>query len=259
MRAEVQYGWIVVEDRLGAVAVVDIPVHHEDASEVVVLSRVPGPDGYIIEETEAHGPIGERVMARRTHRAEDGVQRPDRHAINGVRDGAHRTQRRIPRFGRSDRIVIQSRWPFTTRTFDRVDVGAGVDKCERLKRSRSRVEMDELAPESDRTQVIADGPEPLGPLRMIWSSLVLEETWMEGEADPTTGHKSKLLTFAFSLPRSGKQFPNLRRGIGGHHERLADKQRMDPESLHALDVLWALDPAFGHDEFARGNGRDELL
>ena len=63
-----------------------------------------------------------------------------------------------------------------------------MDECERLKRGRSQVELGELAPESDRTQVIADGPESLGPLRMVWSGLVLEETWMEGKPDASQSY-----------------------------------------------------------------------
>ena len=49
-----QFG-IMGESCLGAVAVVDVEVDHGGACETVLLAGVQGPDGDVVEQTEAHG------------------------------------------------------------------------------------------------------------------------------------------------------------------------------------------------------------
>ena len=56
---------IFPEDRLRAIAVVNVPIDDQNTMESVVLYRVPGAYGDMIDEAEAHGAIGKRVVAWR--------------------------------------------------------------------------------------------------------------------------------------------------------------------------------------------------
>ncbi len=67
---EEENGGIVVEDGLGSVAVVHIPVHNQDSFELVVLLGVPGRDGDVVEKAESHTAIRHGVVSSRPRRAE---------------------------------------------------------------------------------------------------------------------------------------------------------------------------------------------
>ena len=63
-------GVVAAEDRLGAVAVVDVEVDDRDALEPELGLRVARRDGDVVEEAEAHRPVGERVVAGRADERE---------------------------------------------------------------------------------------------------------------------------------------------------------------------------------------------
>ena len=49
---------------LRAVAVVQVPVDDQDALEAVFFLCIGGSDGDVVEEAEAHGPVGFGMVAR---------------------------------------------------------------------------------------------------------------------------------------------------------------------------------------------------
>ena len=59
-----------VEDRLGAVAVVDVPVEDQDPLGAALGDRVGRRDGDVVEQAEAHRPVALGVVARRPQAAE---------------------------------------------------------------------------------------------------------------------------------------------------------------------------------------------
>ena len=56
----------VVEDRLGAVAVVGVDVHHHDALQAVAPLEVARPKGRVVEQAEPHAAVRLGVVARRS-------------------------------------------------------------------------------------------------------------------------------------------------------------------------------------------------
>ena len=100
----IEDGRVGPDDGLGAVAVVDVPVDDGDAAGAVGALGVAGGDDGVVEEAEAHGPVGLGVVTRRAHgaervRDEAGHHRVDReHCGAGGprgRDEALRRQRRV--------------------------------------------------------------------------------------------------------------------------------------------------------------------
>src|SRR5690242_6771748 len=80
-----------LHEGLGAVAVVHIPVDDENALDRVTLACIVRRDRDVTEQTEAHAARAERVVARRTHRAEA----PSGATIEGHVDAIqHATRRR---------------------------------------------------------------------------------------------------------------------------------------------------------------------
>ena len=57
---------IVIENRLGSVAVVHVPVDHRDAQVGARAARGADGDGDIGEEAEPHRVVGQAVMSRRS-------------------------------------------------------------------------------------------------------------------------------------------------------------------------------------------------
>ena len=73
------------------------------------LRQLRGGDGHVVEQAEAHGLAGERVVARRTHGAEPGVTLACLQPSNHLEPGAGRKQRSVPR--RLDGERCPRRWP----------------------------------------------------------------------------------------------------------------------------------------------------
>ena len=61
---------LVLNKRLGAVAMVDIPIDDQDPMQAVLVSRIVCGDGNISEEAESHRAIANGVVPGRPHRAE---------------------------------------------------------------------------------------------------------------------------------------------------------------------------------------------
>src|SRR6202021_1994949 len=59
---------VVPEDRLRAVAVVDVPV--DDGYSLAATAKGRGHHGHVVQETETHRVIAQRVVARWSHRDE---------------------------------------------------------------------------------------------------------------------------------------------------------------------------------------------
>ena len=81
-RDEVDVG-LILHERLGAVAVVDVPIGDQNALEPVLLSRVVRGEGDISKEAESHGAVVNSVMPGRPHRGEAARM----HAAHGEIDG----------------------------------------------------------------------------------------------------------------------------------------------------------------------------
>jgi len=76
MGREEQDRRIVVEGMLGAVTVVEIPVHDQDLFQSVLFFRICGGDGDVIENAEAHAAIRFSMVSGRPDKGENSRQGP---------------------------------------------------------------------------------------------------------------------------------------------------------------------------------------
>ena len=84
MRAEIENGSVVIEDVLGAVAVVIIPVHDQHAPDTMLHLQIPGRDGDVVEDAETHAAIGRSVMARRPDGCESIPDLSGHHRVHNI-------------------------------------------------------------------------------------------------------------------------------------------------------------------------------
>ena len=94
MHRDHEHGRILVEDRLGSVSVVDVPVDYGHASHPEGRLGVADGDGDAVEDAEPHAAVGQRVMSGRAdqrihvvHRAgDDRLDRADGPACRQLGD-----------------------------------------------------------------------------------------------------------------------------------------------------------------------------
>ncbi len=82
VRAEIEDGTVLVEDLLGAVAVVHVPVDDQHLADAVLPLRISGGDAGVVENAKAHAAFGRGMMSRRTHQAEGIVRLAAEHGVD---------------------------------------------------------------------------------------------------------------------------------------------------------------------------------
>src|SRR4051812_16839565 len=165
---------VVLEDVLGAVAVMHVEIDHRNAADAMDLARLLRPDGDIVEQAEAHGLGDLGVVAGRAGGAE-GIARFPRHdSIDRSTDGAGGAQGGLAGTGRQDRVVVQFDMAFPRdRGKHALDVGDGMDSGQLFDLGAGRhpaiEEMEGLT--LKRRQ---HGLQPLGAFRMSDAGIVLD-------------------------------------------------------------------------------------
>ena len=154
------------EDGLGAVAVVDVEIDDGDTPQPVLVSRVRGADGDVVEQAKAHGAARFGVVAGRAHRAERVLGLARRHRADGGDNRAGRAQRRLARARRNHRVGIEPRVPGGGHGVENpAHVFVAMDPAERVRfgaRRRAALECREIRPVEDRV----NGAQALGALGM---------------------------------------------------------------------------------------------
>ena len=79
---------LVLDERLRAVAVMNVPVDDQHSSRPVLLPRVVRRERNVAEKAEAHRAVAQRVMTRRSH----GAERSQRSTPDIARSTASSTQ-----------------------------------------------------------------------------------------------------------------------------------------------------------------------
>ncbi len=128
---------------LGAVAVVDVPVHDQDPPEAQGDFGVKRPQGHIVEKAESHGPAPLGVVARRAGQGKGGVHFAGNHPVDGREQAAGRQQRRRVGPGRHNGVRRQGRLLPVRRGRDAVQVLGGVDRQDLLPLRRPGGDFDE--------------------------------------------------------------------------------------------------------------------
>ena len=97
---------IIFDQRLGTVAVMDVPVDDQHPFCAVFPPRVVRRDGCVTEQAEAHRAIVQRVVARGPHRTE-AAHILGKGEIDRVEGATGAGTRGVPRPIADDRIVVE--------------------------------------------------------------------------------------------------------------------------------------------------------
>ncbi len=128
MGRHVQHVRIVVEDVLGAVAVVHVPI--DDRHALPGCCELRRSDRDVVEEAEAHRPVGHGMVSRRAARRKGDVTRSGLERVDGVEHGTGGPQRGGPRPGRRVRVGIEIAPASLAEAFELRHVARGVHTLE---------------------------------------------------------------------------------------------------------------------------------
>jgi hypothetical protein len=169
------------EDRLGAVAVVDIPVEHEHSLGPTGLDRVSGGDGDVVEQAEAHRTCRLRVVARWAQRAEREPVLACQQPLGRIQRPTGRVERRLERALAPHGVDVEHAATARRESLDRIDVLRRVNAGELLTGGGRCLDSLEARPASLVERGL-DGAEPRGILR-VGAGVVLQRAWV-GEVEP---------------------------------------------------------------------------
>jgi hypothetical protein len=182
---------VALEDVLGAVAVVDVEVDDHHALQAVRLDGVARRDRDVVEDAEPHGARAARVVPR----GADGAERRLRLVFHYEIDCKHRrasgAQRGVQGVRVHRRVRVEVHGAGLRRHFaDRPHVLHRMHPRELLVGGERRFEpgQDRIEPRGD--ELVLDRREPLRPLGMMASHLVLEAIGMRYEGG---GHGNFIL------------------------------------------------------------------
>ena len=154
-----------VEEVVGAVAVVNVPVEDQDPLERVLRDRVDRGDGDVVEDAEAAGARTQRMMARRTAGGE-GCDRIAGDEDVDHRDGpADRPQSGLPRSMADQRVVVDLAAAGRAEPLERRHIARVVAGLEQLAVDAGRVAALEAEP-TGVIEVAFDRDDPLATLGM---------------------------------------------------------------------------------------------
>jgi hypothetical protein len=75
---------VVIENILGSVAMMDIEVDHQDTIEAMNFDRMPGSNGYMIQQAEAHGRLLKGMVPGGPNSAEGPLGFAPQDTIDGI-------------------------------------------------------------------------------------------------------------------------------------------------------------------------------
>ncbi len=154
-----------VEDVVGPVAVVDVPVDDHHAREAVRRGRPPRGDRDVAEEAEPHRPRRLGVMAGRTQRAHAHVRLAAQQRVDQRHRAARGPQRGTERAGHRVRVLIDRPAPGGAQLLHEGHVGLRVHQVQQRALDRGRLHP--LRPEpAVRAHLRLQRPDPRRPLRM---------------------------------------------------------------------------------------------
>ena len=162
---------IPFEDRLRPVAVMHVPIHDDHLALAELLS-VACREGHVIEEAEAHGAVGEGVMARGPRRPERGRALLSDPALHGREGDARRGERRFPAAGPQDGVGIERATSPRRQRLEGVEVAGRVHTLQRFPRRWCGLDPLDVGRERRRPQRLQHGRDPLRSLRMPRAGLM---------------------------------------------------------------------------------------
>ena len=180
MGRDVEHVGVVPEDVLGAVPMMHVPVDDEDPLPEC-RARGRG-DGDIVDQTEAHGPVGGRMMPRRPDRDEGDALAALLECLQGGQPGPCAAPRRRPRV-RPRAYVSASTFPAAFRAERRQagQVGRIVDARQLVHGRLAHLGQHDLVFGSERAHAFHDGDQAGRPLGMTGTAVVLRQPRRPGD------------------------------------------------------------------------------
>ena len=174
---------VFVEDILGAVAVVDIPIDDEDAIDAPGFAGVPSGDGGVIVDAEAHATGGGGVVSRGADGGEGVADAALDDGIDGGEGGAGGEAGDFGGLGADVGVAGGEGLGVAGGVVgDGIEVGAGVDQVEVVVESETGGEAGEGVEETGLLEGIGEGEVAVGGLGVAGTGVVTAEGVVEDEA-----------------------------------------------------------------------------
>ena len=183
MGAEEKNAGVAVENVLGAVAVVDVPIGDQDALGVVDLLGVAGGDGYIIKYAEAHAARGGGVVTGRADGGESVAHAVSENGVDGGQAGAGGHQGDVEGVD-AERGVAGAEQPGLARHVmpDHLDISARVDQVQVLVARGAGLDGRQGLEQPRVGQGVVQRDVARGALRMAVAGIVALEEQVENES-----------------------------------------------------------------------------
>ena len=182
VKRHVEHVGALVEQVLGPVAVVGVPVEHHDA--LAFSGEQPGGDGNVVEQAEPHRTGTERMVSRRAHGEKSRVALATPQPLDGVGPGTRGPQRRVERAGTGDGVLVEMAAALQAMVLDAVDVRALVDDLELAPGRLTGLERRDQLGCGRGFDACEHRGQPLGALRMPPSGVVGSELLVTSEQAP---------------------------------------------------------------------------
>ena len=185
----------------------DVEVDDEHALEAAE-ERVGRGHRHVPEQAEAHGPVGQGMMAGRTHRAEGAIEGPIEHPVDGVHHRPRRQERRLVRLGPGLGVGVEA-IAAALGGCDEGKMAGGVHPQQLGGRRGPWGEDLELRLEAGLPEATAHGFETVGPLGMAVAGVVLAEERVVVQTDLEGTHVCYCLTAGRITARRNAVRPRL--------------------------------------------------
>ncbi len=188
---------VVLEDVLGAVAVMHVEVDDRHALQAVRLNRVPCGDRDVVEDAKSHRPRAAGVMPGGAHAAERRRSFFLQNQIGGKDRRARRAQRRLQAPAVHRGVGVQMDRALAWRDLaDRLHVFDGMHARELLVGGERRIVALQVLADAGGDQLILDRREPLGALGVTGAHFMLETI---GVCDKCRAHDDSSYLIACTL------------------------------------------------------------
>ena len=176
-----QHPGIVPEDGLGAVSVMHVPIHDEDAL-APGRQRSRG-DRHVVEQAEAHSPVGEGVMAGRTNDHESSLSS---FCIDLVDDGepsAGSPQRGVPGTWTDAGVGVEPATTTAAEPVEPVEVVDGMHPFELVSPGRPRLDDADRLRDTRIGDARHRGAKSFGSLGMVPTTVVAVDVERGGHGE----------------------------------------------------------------------------
>ena len=169
-----QHAAVLIEDVLGAIAVMHVPIDDGDFLRPVLLLAMTCGDGDVVEQAETHALGRSCVVAGWAHGAEGVFDLASENGIDGIQDSANGLNGHVIRFGADGGVagaeVIEARFDIF---FGRGDVAAIMAKGEFIQRRHTGRNRLGFANEAGSCQRLCDRHVTLDAFRVTRTGIVL--------------------------------------------------------------------------------------